>query len=198
MLPKALITALCAAFLAVSACGDGSRSGADAAPASGVRTAPTSALDNDLVKAVSPSKAGAAVDMKFKLASRPEAGRPVPLTLVFEPPADDVDRMTVSLSASEGLSIESGEGPATFVPSHGAPISHEMSVKADHDGIFFVTAAVLVDALDHSESSRSFSVPIIVGQGMPESVASARGVSESSGERLRPGSAALQSPAEAQ
>ena len=170
--PAALLVPFLAVCLAVacliaSGCGD-----RDNAGASGVANPKAAAagkkpgLDKDLVKAASPSKSGANIEMRFKLAAHPEAGKPIGLTLVFEPPTEEIDRMTVSLQASDGLGIASGEGPAIFVPSHGAPITHEMSVKADSEDIYSITAAVLLEFTNNTTASRSFSVPVIVGQGI--------------------------------
>ena len=161
---------LAGACLIAAGCGDRDNTAAGAvAGTASLKTAAKGAkpgLDADLVKAASPSKSGANIEMRFKLAARPEAGKPVGLTLVFEPPNEDIERMTVSLQASDGLSIESGEGPAIFVPSHGAPITHEMSVKAGNDGIYSITAAVLLESMNNTTASRSFSVPVIVGHGI--------------------------------
>jgi len=169
-LKRSLASSLGAMCLIVAGCGDREASSVEgsamAAKSRAALNAQKNGLDIDLVKASSSSKSGANVEMHFKLAARPEAGKAVGLSLVFIPPADDTERMTVSLQASDGLTIEVGEGPAIFVPSKGAPIAHQMSVKADHDGIYSVTAAVLLETANNSTASRSFSVPIIVGSGI--------------------------------
>ena len=48
----------------------------------------------------------------------------------------------------------------------GVPIGHKVTVVAKADGIFYITAAVVADT-DKESVSRTYSIPLIAGEGLP-------------------------------
>ncbi len=52
-------------------------------------------------------------------------------------------------------------------PSRAVPVSHIVTVRPKSDGIFYVTAVVLADS-DKESVARTFTVPLIAGQGLTE------------------------------
>jgi hypothetical protein len=119
----------------------------------------------DMVSAVSPAT-GAPVELKFSLGEKPQVGRPVDVEVAVLP-VGDVDRIAASFQAGAGLALRSGEHMAAIEnPESGAPINHRVTIVPEQDGIFFVSATVNVDTPTQS-ITRTFSIPIIAGAGVP-------------------------------
>jgi hypothetical protein len=128
-----------------------------------VRIDPTA----DMVSAVSPSTAPGAVELKFALGDRPQVGRPVDVEIAVLP-KKELDRVAASFRAGAGLELRQGEQMAAIQnPEPGSAISHRITVVPQQDGIFFVSATVLADSPDAS-ITRTFSIPIIAGTGVPQ------------------------------
>ena len=74
-------------------------------------------------------------------------------------------------SGRKGLDlVEGGELPAVDKPATGSVIRHVVRVLPKQDGIFTVSATVSVD-LANDSISRTYSIPVIVGDGLPERTA---------------------------
>jgi len=120
-----------------------------------------------MTSAVAPGKGSGGVDMKFELVSRPDVGQPVELRLAVIPLDGDLERIQGSVQASEGLELLGGrEIPLTEKPQAGTSIAHTVTLRPTRDGIFYVSAVVLVDS-PRDSIARSYSIPIIAGAGMP-------------------------------
>jgi hypothetical protein len=133
-----------------------------------------SAGDADMVAAFSAAsgKAGqpGLVDVKFKLDQHPVAGQPVDIELALTP-AVDLEQLFARFQAADGLQIVSGAETDHFEhPTMGQPVKHKITVMAKTDGIFYVTAVVLADSNTDSVA-RTFSLPLIAGQGLTEAPA---------------------------
>jgi hypothetical protein len=166
--------ALC---LALAGCGAHSATGAAAAAASslarlkaiGAKT-PSAAKEHalpgsaDFVDAVAGPKSAVPVEVQFELHARPEVGKPVELDVHVIPTAP-LGRIVTSFHAEDGLAIEQG-GAASEMdkPTPGVPFSHALTIVAQHDGIFYVSATVLVD-LGADSVARTFTIPVIAGAG---------------------------------
>jgi hypothetical protein len=112
------------------------------------------------------------VDLKFKLSRRPVVGEPVDIDLEFIP-AVELERLFARFQVGDGLQIVSGAESQHFEhPAKGTPVGHRMTVTAKADGIFYVTAIVLADS-DKESVARTFSFPLIAGQGLLEQPAAA-------------------------
>jgi len=122
----------------------------------------------DMVAAVSAGKGGPPVALKFELRSSPQAGQPLDLDVAVLPDAQSIARINGSFRGSDGLDlVDGGELEAVDKPAPGAVIRHVVRVLPKQDGIYTVTAAVSVDLASDS-ITRTFTIPIIVGQGVPE------------------------------
>jgi len=132
-----------------------------AANAAKKRVLPGSA---DFVAAVAGDKSAVPVEVQFQLHARPEVGKPVELDVQVTPTAPLV-RLVTSFHAEDGLAIEQG-GAASEAdrPAPGVPVSRALTVIAQHDGIFYVSATVLVD-LGADSVARTFTIPVIAGAG---------------------------------
>ncbi|MEJ0038395.1 MAG: hypothetical protein WDO68_20340 [Gammaproteobacteria bacterium] len=124
--------------------------------------------DADMVAAFSATRGQPGlVDLKFKLAKRPAVGEPVEIDLALIPSVP-LERLFARFQAAEGLQIVSGAESEHFErPAKGASVSHKLTVTAKTDGIFYVTAIVLADS-DTESVARTFSIPLIAGQGLAE------------------------------
>lgn len=119
-----------------------------------------------MVAAVSTGKEAGLVSMRFALAKRPKVGEPVDVEISLVP-STPLERLFARFQAAEGLQIVSGGQTEQLenAPA-GVPIGHKVTVQANADGIFYITAVVLADSAKESVS-RTFSIPLIAGEGIP-------------------------------
>jgi hypothetical protein len=121
----------------------------------------------DMVSAVSGGPPSAPVELKFALAQRPEVGKSVEVEVAVLP-VSVLDRIAASFQAGAGLELQSGgQMQAVDKPQPGVPLSHRLTIVPRRDGIFFVSAVVHADSPEQS-LTRTFSIPIIAGQGQAE------------------------------
>jgi hypothetical protein len=135
-----------------------------------------------MVAAVSAGKAGPPVSLKFELRQPPQSGQAVDVDIAVLADAPAINRISGKFQVGEGLEFVEGEqlGPVDK-PAAGSVIRHVVRIIPKQDGIFTLGATVSVDLADGS-LTRVFSIPLIVGNGLPEStpkteVASAPAVS---------------------
>ncbi len=166
-------------LLCVSGCGGGS----SPAPASGhsepahtakAKQSPVKPGElelTDMVSAVSASKPGPPIELKFALPTRPEVGQPMDIDIAVIPRAPVPDSVSVSFQVVDGLEIiEGSQLQRVDRLVDGAPIRHVVRILPKRDGIFAVTA-VASFVVANQDSSRTFSIPVIAGEGLPEQVA---------------------------
>ena len=158
----------------LGACSSGETPGAAASAARPSQAAPrksppSNVLSPDMVSAVSAGGTGApAVQVKFELRQRPGVAQPVDIDLAIVPASGALDRVSGKVEVGDGLQlVAGGEIPPTERPVEGVPILHSIKVLPKKDGIFTVSAVLGVDAAGES-SSQTFSLPVIVGAGLPE------------------------------
>jgi hypothetical protein len=167
--------------LGISGCGSADKPASTSAPASvkphkpkGMVPAPAKPGEEDLgdmVAAVSAAKAGPPVELKFALPTRPEVGQVMDLDVAVIPRSPVPDSVSVSFQGTEGIDIVDGsqmERVDKLVD--GTPIHHVVKILPKRDGIFALTALVSFVA-SNQDWSRTFSIPVISGEGLPEQVA---------------------------
>ena len=121
-----------------------------------------------MVAAVSVGKGGPPVGLKFELRSSPQAGQLVDLDLAVIPDAAAIERIDGRFDGGENLSlVEGGDLGAVEKPAQGSVIRHVVRLLPKQDGIFTVTAAVTV-TLANDSITRTFTIPVVVGEGLPE------------------------------
>jgi hypothetical protein len=157
------------AALAV-ACGGGDEKpaakGAESPAAAGkapknVVETPGTAADDGLANAVAVGKAAAAVDLKYNLPVRPEAGQPFEVELVFLPriPADTLD---VQATGMPGL-IVAGGATATFAQVVvGERYVAKVLLQAPEPGLYYVGVTAKLTTETQTDA-RTFSVPVVIG-----------------------------------
>lgn len=123
----------------------------------------------DMVAGVTTGKAGGLVDLKFKIKSRPELGQPLAIDIAILPKVAS-ELMRANFIASEGLTVRTSPVPADYQQVQpGAIFRHELTVVPRENGVYFVSAIVLVQT-DAGDVARTFSIPVVVG-APPESEA---------------------------
>jgi len=166
------VVAVAGALLGLYGCGSSSGTGdsAHSKQNSGAQrvTDPSNRPPEDMVAAVSVGKGGPPVGLKFELRSTPQAGQPVDLDLVVLPDAPAIERIDGRVDGSENLTLVDGSDLASVEkPAQGSVIRHVVRLLPKQDGIFTVTAAVTV-TLANDSITRVFTIPVIVGEGLPE------------------------------
>jgi hypothetical protein len=121
-----------------------------------------------MVAAVSAGKGGPPVGLRFEVRSTPEANQPVDVDLAILPDAVAIDRLEGKILGSDSVAVvEGGEIPGVEKPAQGSVIRHLVRLLPKQDGIFTVSAAVNVD-IGNDSITRTFTIPVIVGDGLPE------------------------------
>jgi hypothetical protein len=174
-----LASLVCLALAGICACGskESSASGTSVAASKSHKASkprpskPGDVALGDMVAAVGSSKAGPPVEMKFLLLTRPEVGQVVDVEVALIPRAPIPDDFAASFSAVEGLEIVDG-GQLERVDKlvNGLPIRHVIKIRPTRDGIFALLAVVSIDQANQN-LVRTFSIPVIAGEGLPEQVA---------------------------
>lgn len=153
--------------LTLSACGG---SGDENPPAPAAKPSVAAAKGGDetaklikgMVSAVSTGEAGSGVDLKFDLKSRPEAGQPFKIDFAFLPNRPS-EVMRATFIAAPGLTIQPSAQAPEFAQVEAASVyRHELTVVAQQNGVFSVSAIVQIDSPAGPEV-RTFTVPVVVG-----------------------------------
>lgn len=122
--------------------------------------------ESEMVAAVSAARAERGlVDMRFTLEKRPKVGEPVDIEVSLVP-AVALERLFVRFQPIDGLQVVSGGQTEQLesVPA-GVPIGHKVTVLAKADGIFYINAVVIGDT-EKESISRTYSIPLIAGEGI--------------------------------
>jgi hypothetical protein len=124
-----------------------------------------------MVAAVSSAKGGPPLELKFVLTSRPEVGQVMDLDVAVVPRAPVPDSVAATFQVTDGLEIVDGSDLEKVEKlADGTPIRHVVKIRPKRDGIFTVTAAVSFTS-ESQDLTRTFSIPVIAGEGMPQQVA---------------------------
>lgn len=122
-----------------------------------------------MVAAVSAGKGGPPVELKFELRGAPQAGQQLDVDIAILPDAPAINRIYGRFQAGEGMELVDGSDLAAVdKPTQGSVIRHVLHVLPKQDGIFTLSAAVSVELADDSVT-RTFTIPVIVGEGLADS-----------------------------
>ena len=162
-------------FLGLAGCGSSSDSAAKVEArkktAAHLKIDPSARPTADMVAAVTPAKQGPPAELKFELRELPQAGQMLDVDIAVVPDAPQILRIYAKFQGGPGLDlVEGAELASVDKPAAGAVIRHIVRVLPKEDGIFTVNATVSVDLPDDS-ITRSYSIPVIVGEGLPEQTA---------------------------
>lgn len=120
-----------------------------------------------MVRAVSAGGAGAPVELRFALQGRPTAGQPLEIEVAITA-VTPVERLRATFQGGEAFEVQAGPalGPLQR-PQVGQSATHRVTVVPRADGIFNLSAVVLVEQAS-GELARTFAIPVIVGEGLGE------------------------------
>jgi hypothetical protein len=125
---------------------------------------------SEMVAAVSLAK-GPPVELRFALPVRPEVGQVTEVDVALVPSPPVPDSVSISFQVVEGLEIvEGSQMERAEKLTAGMPIRHVVKVLPMRDGIFTISAVVAFTS-GKVEATRTFSIPVIAGVGMPDQVA---------------------------
>lgn len=169
---RAWIGALVTSLLLVAVTGCGSEPAPEAQPAVAKPASKPDAAA-DMVSGVTAGKGDSQVDLKFAIGARPEPGVPLVIEVALTPRAPS-NQLRLIFQAADGIDIREGQDmPVIQNAAPGTPVAHRVTVVPLRDGIFSLSAVALFDS-DTASITRTFVIPIIVGQGvaLPDPAAS--------------------------
>jgi hypothetical protein len=114
-----------------------------------------------MARAVGNGKPGAAVDIKYEFASKPEVGKPVQLEVALIPSAG-VDSLEATFSGMEGITLAGPLTASVTSAKAGEPFKHSLSVLANQNGVFYITVSVNTQ-ISGATLGRTFSIPFVAG-----------------------------------
>jgi len=158
--------AVLALGLVLAGCGESRQQvsrapGAGGSAVSAGRPAPAAADDAELNSAVSLAPSSTLFNLKFKLASAPEVGRPAQVVLVVLPAGNvNFDRVHITLRPGDGLRLLSDSALDTTEFVAGQPIRYEVTVQPDAPGVLTLSVTLGVDAESNS-LTRTYTIPLV-------------------------------------
>lgn len=121
------------------------------------------AIDPDMVAAVSPAHSNTPISMRFTLSARPVIGTPLTVTVALITAADvAITHVRASFQPGDGLQLQAERNLDVGNPGAGAVIEQELSVVPQQAGVLSLNATVVVD-MDGGSLARSYSIPLIAG-----------------------------------
>ena len=127
---------------------------------------PADSGPTDLVAAVAGNGGEGAVALKFQVAQRPVAGKPVVVTLRLVA-TEPLEQLEARFRPDDGLEVTQG---ADFDPAgpmeKGTAVDQTLTLLPAHEGVYAVMATVTARSAD-AAVSRSFVIPIVVASDAP-------------------------------
>ena len=159
---NATLVALRAATL-LAACGGGQD--ADTAARAAATRRVVASGPEQMVAVVPVIQGESPLDLRFEIGSRPRLGEPFNVSLAVLSSAPGVRSFTVSFQSSDAIEVASGgEWVVEPKPKSATIHTHELTLVPRREGVFYVPLVVVVRQ-DATPVSRSFSIPVIVGEG---------------------------------
>jgi hypothetical protein len=156
---------IAAAALGLAACSRASLPHAASAAAPQPKAAPTETQTNtdDLVSAVGTANSPAPISVKFRIGKRPQLGVPLQIVVAIIPQPDtQIGHLHGAFLPDTGLNLQ---GDRTFDAKDlraGEPIERQLTVVPEQPGVLNINATFTLD-LDSGSVSRSYAIPVIVG-----------------------------------
>lgn len=135
-----------------------------AAPSTEQRAAPAQTVNDPtarMARAVGDGKPGAAVELRYDFASKPEVGVPTEVAIAFIPRAG-VDALDATISGMDGITV-AGSLKAHFDQvESGKAYEHKVSLLPERAGVFYITVEVTT-TLGGATVGRTYSIPFVAG-----------------------------------
>jgi len=177
---------------ALVGCGSDSEPNAEAAPPAAesarAKVKPAPAKSDDpiakLARAVGDGKPGAAVEIRYEIADRPQVGVPTQVHLVFVP-STNADALDVTMTGMDGITI-AGDLKAHFDNVEiGKTYEHTFSLLPDRSGVYYIAVAVTT-TLNGVPVGRTFSIPFVAGDKDAQRAQKAEPQRDASGQAVQP------------
>lgn len=137
-----------------------------------------------MARAVGEGKPGAAVDIRYEILTRPEAGKPTEVELALIPSAG-VDALTATISGMDGITVAGELNPSFASVEPGTPYKHTFSLLPDRTGVFYITVSVDTQ-IGGSTLGRTFSIPFLVGDAQVRQKSKPEPVKDAAGQAVQP------------
>ena len=148
-------------------------------PAASTATAPADP-SMKMARAVGDGKPGAAVDIRYEIAAKPQVGAPTEVQLALVPNSG-VEALDATISGMEGITIAGDLKPHFENVEAGKPYQHSFSLLPDRTGVYYITVAVTT-TMGGATVGRTFSIPFVVGS--PEQNQKAAPAKDASGQAV--------------
>lgn len=126
------------------------------------KAAPTDS-DADLVSAVASGTTAVPISVKFRIGKRPQLGVPLPILLAIIPaPTAQIGHLHGAFQADSGLTLQGDHAFDASDLRAGEPLERQLTVVPQQPGVLNLNATFTLD-LDNGSVSRSFAIPVIVG-----------------------------------
>lgn len=116
---------------------------------------------HDMVAAVPVGKPGAPVELHFELGSRPVVGQALLITIELTP-RSVIGRLQATVQGNDGIAVADGELEAVDRPQVDVALTRTVSVTPLREGVFYLSVIAYANE-GPATSSRSFAIPVIVG-----------------------------------
>jgi hypothetical protein len=113
-----------------------------------------------MAHAVVIGKSGAAVDLKYDILNKPEAGKPIEIDLAVIPGVV-LDSLTLSVTTAPGLSVVSNPEASFGKLAIGEAARQKLIVAAERPDVVYMTITATAYAVGVT-STRAFAIPLIV------------------------------------
>jgi hypothetical protein len=132
-----------------------------ATPATAAKSPASDAALKGMVSGVSAGK-DESIELKFELKDRPQLGQPLTISIALLPKVS-ANTMRVTYISTDALAVQPGAAPAEYRDiQSGSVYRHELSVVPRDNGVYYVSAVVLLDT-DSASIARTFAIPVVVG-----------------------------------
>jgi len=154
-----------AVVLALAACGDDAAQ--PVAPSADARQArakaPVDETKGMVAGVTDEKKKGAPVDLKFEIRSRPSLNESLPIEVVFVP-REASELLRATFLATDGVSVSQSPEPAEYKDVQaGGVYRHLLTIVPKQDGVFYITAIVVMNTSGGAAETRTFQIPVLVG-----------------------------------
>jgi hypothetical protein len=114
-----------------------------------------------MARAVGDGKPGAAVELRYEFAHKPEVGVPTELEIAFVPRAG-VDALDATITGMDGVTVAGNLKPHFDNVQTGQVYQHKVTLLPDQAGVYYITVAVTTQ-LSGASVGRTFTIPFVAG-----------------------------------
>lgn len=114
-----------------------------------------------MARAVGDGKPGAAVELHYDFATKPEVGVPTEIQIALVPRAGATS-LEATIAGMDGVTVAGDLRPRFDNVESGKTYEHTISLLPERAGVYYITVAVTT-TLNGAPIGRTFSIPFVVG-----------------------------------